>query len=96
MKKTWIYIIGGLLLLVVVYFIFFRKKASAGGDSKTTEYGVTKTGKTITEAMIQAEMRVTEGYNKATVEQKAATNGRTYQEQLRLDSIWMLQNADGH
>lgn len=95
MKKAWIIGIVVLLLVVVGYFVFFRKKASSGTDQKS-DYGVTKSGKTITESMIQQEMRITEGYNKATVQEKATANGRTYQEQLRLDAIWMLQNADGH
>lgn len=94
MKKYWIYIIIGLVALLLVWFFFIRKKSASG--SGASDYGTTKTGKPITEAMISKEMAITEGYAKDTITQKASTNGRSYADQLRLDALWMLQNAEGH
>lgn len=98
MKKYWIYIAIGLVALLAVWYFFIRKSdtPSGGTGTVTVDLGFTKSGKPITESMLQNEMTITANYNRQMIEQKAKDSGKTYQEQLRADSLWMLQNADGH
>ncbi len=95
MKKTYWYILIGLVVVVAVWYFFIRAKTPAASGSEA-DYGLTKSGKQITDSMITTEMRSIESYNKKFIQDKAKTNNVSYNEQLRLDAIWMLQNAEGH
>ena len=94
-SKTLIYVIVGLVALVMIYFIFI-KKSTAATAAIASQYGNTLTGVPITEAMIQKEMSVNDGYQRAFIQDKANKNGNTYAQQNRMDAIYMLQTAEGH
>ena len=99
MKPVYLYVIGGLILLLAVWYFFFRTSTTTPAATTTAaaaDLGVTKTGKTITESMLKTEMDITRGYNSAVVQSKATAAGVTFNEQLRGEALWMLQNADAH
>lgn len=97
MKTKTMIIIGVVIaVLAVAYFVFFKGKSTTAADTTSIALGKKKNGSDYFQADIDKKMKEIAGsteWYKAIVT-KAAEQKRTPAEQLKLDSIWMLENGD--
>lgn len=93
-KKNWI-VIAVVLLLGIGGFMWYNKSKAAPA-SGVPGLGKTKSGKDYTESDVTAKVKAINGSPdwKKDVQEKATKAGRSYDVQVRLEAIWMLENVD--
>jgi hypothetical protein len=90
-KKNWIILFIG--LLVIAGGFYFMKKNNGAASTSSSALGETKGGRDYFEADVQKGIASIKGTPTwfADVKTKAEKNGRSLEDQLRLDAIYMLE-----
>jgi len=93
-ETKWMIGIGVILVLIIVGFFVFKNKAATKDSKTAVSLGTTKSGRPITEEMVQKEMKSIKGtpdWYKKIVDSKGSL---TEDEALRGNAMWMLENID--